>query len=202
MTEFGPGAFSMGPEHAVTKAGSIGRPNWFVDAAVVGDDGRPLPPDEVGELVLRGPSLCSGYVGGPEGTAEAVRQAAADDGWFHTGDLARVDPDGFYHIVDRKKDMFISGGENVYPAEVERALVEHPAVLACAVAGVDDPRWGQVGAAWVVPAAGASPTADELLAFVHARVAAYKVPKHLRFVTELPISPQGKVLKRALRLEP
>ena len=205
MTEFGPGAFSMGPEHAVAKAGSIGRPNWFVDAAVVDDGGRPVPPGEVGELVLRGPSLCSGYFGLPGATAEAGGeaggQAIGEGGWFHTGDLARVDQDGFYYIVDRKKDMFISGGENVYPAEVERALVQHPAVLACAVAGVDDPRWGQVGAAWVVPAAGAGATADELLAFVRARLAAYKVPKHLRFVTELPISPQGKVLKRALRLE-
>jgi fatty-acyl-CoA synthase len=210
MTEFGPGAFSMGPEHAISKAGSIGRPNWHVGAAVVDDDGRQVPPDTVGELVLKGPALCSGYFalteggdGAAGGTGAATAgDATGPDGWFHTGDLARVDEDGFYFIVDRKKDMFISGGENVYPAEVERALLEHPAVRAVAVAGVDDPRWGQVGAAWVVPAPGATPSASDLVAFARDRLAAYKVPKHVRFVAELPVSPQGKVLKRALRLDP
>ena len=195
MTEFGPGAFSMGPEHAVAKAGSIGRPNWFVSAAVVGQDGAVVAPGEVGELVLKGPSMFSGYFEDPAASAEAVDAA----GWFHTGDLAYADGDGFYFIVDRKKDMFVSGGENVYPAEVERALCEHPAVLMCAVVGVPDERWGEVGRAFVVRRDGSSADEAELLAFLRTRLARYKLPRGVRFVPELPISPQGKVLKRLLR---
>jgi fatty-acyl-CoA synthase len=196
MTEFGPGIFSMGPEHAVAKAGSIGRPNWFVRAAVLDEGGRPLGAGEVGELVLKGPSMFSGYFEDEAATAAAIDA----DGWFHTGDLARRDQDGFYFIVDRKKDMYVSGGENVYPAEVERALCEHPGVLMCAVVGVQDERWGEVGRAFVVrsPTAGATGEA-ELLEFLRARLAGYKVPASVRFVAELPMSPQGKVLKRALR---
>jgi fatty-acyl-CoA synthase len=220
MTEFGPGIFSMGPEHAVAKAGSIGRPNWFVRAAVVDDDGRRLGAGEVGELVLAGPSMFSGYFEDEAATAAAIDA----DGWFHTGDLARVDEDGFYFIVDRKKDMYVSGGENVYPAEVERALSEHPAVLLCAVVGVPDDRWGEVGRAFVVlrsptraggEAAAASQATggtgagaatagdavgeDDLLGFLRERLASYKVPASIRFVAELPMSPQGKILRRALR---
>jgi fatty-acyl-CoA synthase len=197
MTEFGPGAFSMAPEHAVSKAGSIGRPNWFVSAAVVDEHGRRLDPGQVGELVLKGPSMFSGYFGDPRATAEAVR-----DGWFHTGDLARRDGDGFFFIVDRKKDMFVSGGENVYPAEVERAICEHPGVLMCAVVGVPDERWGEVGRAFVVPrdaAAAAAISGDALPEFLRSRLAAYKVPRSVQLVAELPLSPQGKVLKRLLR---
>jgi fatty-acyl-CoA synthase len=197
MTEFGPGAFSMGPEHAVSKVGSIGRPNWFVSAAVVDEDGRQLGPGQVGELVLKGPSMFSGYFGDPQASAEAVR-----GGWFHTGDLARRDGDGFFFIVDRKKDMFVSGGENVYPAEVERAICEHPGVLMCAVVGVPDERWGEAGRAFVVPrddAAAAAISGDALLAFLRSRLAAYKVPRSVQLVAELPLSPQGKVLKRLLR---
>jgi fatty-acyl-CoA synthase len=196
MTEFGPGIFSMGPEHAVAKAGSIGRPNWFVRAAVVDDHGRRLGAGEVGELVLQGPSMFSGYFEDEAATAAAIDA----DGWFHAGDLVRRDRDGFYFIVDRKKDMYVSGGENVYPAEVERALCEHPDVLMCAVVGVPDDRWGEVGRAFVVrrPTAPAADQA-ELLAFLRGRLAGYKVPKSVRFVAELPMSPQGKVLKRALR---
>jgi fatty-acyl-CoA synthase len=135
LTEFGPGAFSMGLEHAVAKAGSIGRPNWFVSAAVVGEDGRQVPTGEVGELVLKGPSMFSGYFEDPAASAAAVDAR----GWFHTGDLARRDADGFFYVVDRKKDMFVSGGENIYPAEVERALGDHPGVLMCAAASGSPP---------------------------------------------------------------
>ncbi len=123
-----------------------GRPNFFVDARIVDDDNQPLSPNTMGELVLKGPSMCSGYFNNPEAS-----QAAIDaDGWFHTGDLARIDDDGFFFIVDRKKDMFISGGENVYPVEIEKALYEHPAVAQCAVIGVPDEKWGEVGKAIVV----------------------------------------------------
>jgi fatty-acyl-CoA synthase len=143
--------------------------------------------------------MFSGYFEDPRAGAEAVDAA----GWFHSGDLAYADGDGdgdgFYFIVDRKKDMFVSGGENVYPAEVERALCEHPAVLMCAVVGVPDERWGEVGRAFVVRRDEATADEEGLLAFLRARLARYKLPRSVRFVPELPISPQGKVLKRLLR---
>src|SRR5690606_37586715 len=120
-------------------------------------------------------------------------------GWFHTGDLARVDEEGFYYIVDRKKDMFISGGENVYPAEIEEVLTRHPDVAQCAVVGVPDERWGEVGVAFVVPAAGARPDAEMLKAFVADHLARYKVPKRVLLVEGLPLSPAGTVLKDVLR---
>lgn len=195
MTEFGPGLFSMGPEFAVSKAGSIGRPNYFVEAKLVDDDGREVPVGEVGELILKGPSMCSGYFNDAKATAEAIDA----QGWLHTGDLARKDADGFYTIAGRKKDMFISGGENVYPLELETALYEHPAVQACSVVGVPDAKWGEVGRAFVVLQPGASATADELLEHMKNRVARFKVPKKVELVERLPVSPAGKILKRELR---
>jgi fatty-acyl-CoA synthase len=195
MTEFGPGIFALAPEDAVRKAGSIGRPNFFVDARVVDDDNRPLGPNEVGELVLKGPSICSGYYGQPEATAEMLDEA----GWFHTGDMARYDDEWYFYIVDRKKDMFLSGGENVYPVEIEKVLYEHPAVHMCAVVGVPDPKWGEVGVACVVLKPGATATVEELLSFMQSRLARYKVPKRVVFLDSLPISGAGKILKRELR---
>lgn len=195
MTEFGPGIFSMGPEFAVSKVGSIGRPNYFVDARLVDAQNQPVPVGAVGELVLKGPSMCSGYFADSDASAACID----DQGWFHTGDLARMDGDGFYFIVDRKKDMFISGGENVYPAEIEQVLYGHPAVLQCAVIGVHDVRWGEVGKACVVLKPGMCATPEELLDFLLARLARYKVPKGVEVLAALPISPAGKVLKRELR---
>jgi fatty-acyl-CoA synthase len=195
MTEFGPGIFSMGPEYAESKAGSIGRPNYFVDARLVDDNNRPVSVGEVGELTLKGPSMFSGYFNNPQATAAAIDE----EGWFHTGDLARMDEDGFYYIVDRKKDMFISGGENVYPVEIERALYEHPAVHMCAVIGVPDEKWGEVGKAFVILKPGMRATEEELLKFLRSRLARYKVPKHIEFVESLPLSPAGKILKRELK---
>ena len=195
MTEFGPGIFALAPEDAVRKAGSIGRPNFFVDARIVDDENRPLGPGEVGELVLKGPSYCSGYFDNPEATAEAVDQ----EGWFHTGDLAYHDEEWYFYIVDRKKDMFISGGENVYPAEIEAVLYKHPAVQMCAVVGLPDPKWGQVGQACVVLKPGAEANEEALIAFMQDHLARYKVPRGVRFLAELPISSAGKILKRELR---
>jgi fatty-acyl-CoA synthase len=197
MTEFGPGVFSMGPEQAERKAGSIGQPNYFVAAQVVDDAGRPLPANSVGELVLKGPSMASGYFNDPP----ATRAAVDAEGWFHTGDLARVDDDGFFFIVDRKKDMFISGGENVYPVEIETALYEHPAVAQCAVVGVADPKWGEAGLAVVVTRAGRPVTETELLEHCRARLARFKVPRAVMFREALPISAAGKILKRELKAE-
>jgi fatty-acyl-CoA synthase len=195
MTEFGPGIFSMGPEFAVSKAGSIGRPNYFIAAKLVDDDGREVPVDEVGELVLKGPSMCSGYFEDEAATREAIDAG----GWFHTGDLARKDADGFFTIAGRKKDMFISGGENVYPLELETALYEHAGVQQCSVIGVPDAKWGEVGRAFVVLKADAKATAEELLEYLRGRVARFKVPKRVELVERLPVSPAGKILKRELR---
>ncbi|MEW5829439.1 MAG: long-chain fatty acid--CoA ligase [Chloroflexota bacterium] len=195
MTEFGPGIFALAPEDAVRKAGSIGRPNFFVDARIVDDGNNFLGPGEEGELVLKGPSYCSGYFNDPQASAAAVDER----GYFHTGDVARFDAEGYFYIVDRKKDMFISGGENVYPAEIEKALYQHPAVHICAVIGLPDPKWGEVGKACVVLKPGASATEEELLQFMAERLAKYKVPKSVSFMEALPISAAGKILKRELR---
>lgn len=194
MSEFGPGVFALAPQDAVRKAGSIGRPNFFIDARVVDDAGRPLGAGQVGELVLKGPSQCSGYYGDPDASAGAVDA----EGWFHTGDLARYDEEGYYYIVERKKDMFISGGENVYPVEIERALYQHPGVHMCAVIGVADPTWGEVGEAHVVLKDGVAATEAQLIAFLKDRLARFKVPKRVVLRDSLPLSPAGKVLKRAL----
>ncbi|MGE5264159.1 MAG: acyl-CoA synthetase [Acidobacteriota bacterium] len=195
MTEFGPGIFALAPQDAIRKAGSIGRPNFFVDARVVDEDNRPLGPNAVGELVLKGPSYCSGYFNNPEASAAAVD----GEGWFHTGDLARYDEEWYFFIVDRKKDMFLSGGENVYPVEIEKVLYQHPAVHMCAVVGVPDARWGEVGKAVVVLKAGQAVHEDELLNFMSEHLANYKVPRSVVFVDALPISAAGKILKRELK---
>jgi fatty-acyl-CoA synthase len=195
MTEFGPGIFALSPEDAIRKAGSIGRPNFFVEARIVDDDGSFLPANHEGELVLRGPSYCSGYFENPEASAAAVDER----GFFHTGDVARFDEEGYFYIVDRKKDMFISGGENVYPAEIEKVLYTHPAVHMCAVIGLPDPKWGEIGLAGVVLKPGTSASEEEILAFLADRLAKYKVPRRAVFLESLPISAAGKILKRELR---
>ncbi|RPI82515.1 MAG: long-chain-fatty-acid--CoA ligase [Chloroflexi bacterium] len=195
MTEFGPGIFALAPEDAVRKAGSIGRPNFYVDAKIVDDENTFLGPNQEGELVLKGPSYCSGYFNNPDATLEAVDER----GFFHTGDLARYDNEGYFYIVDRKKDMYISGGENVYPAEIEKVLYGHPAVHMCAVIGLPDPKWGEAGRACVVLKPGTSASEEELLEHMASRLAKYKVPKSVLILENLPISPAGKILKRELR---
>ncbi len=183
MTEFGPGVFSLDLADADRKLGSIGRPNVQVQTRVELD----------GELLLRGPGCFSGYY-----RDEAATRAAIDEqGWLHTGDVVRVDDEGFYSVVDRKKDMFISGGENVFPAEIERVLAEHPSVAECAVIGVADPRWGEVGQAHVVLRARAE--VDELRAFLEMRLARFKVPRSFVVRDALPRAASGKLLRRELR---
>ena len=195
MTEYGPGLFALPAGDAIRKAGSIGRPNFFIDVRVMDDDGNELGPNQVGELVLKGPSGCSGYWNKPEASAAAYD----DEGWFHTGDMVYHDPEWYFYVVDRKKDMFISGGENVYPAEIEAVLYKHPAVHMCAVIGIPDEKWGDVGKACVVLKPGAQATEEELTAHMQQRLARYKVPKSVEFLPELPISAAGKILKRELR---
>jgi fatty-acyl-CoA synthase len=195
MTEYGPGLFALPPEDAIRKAGSIGRPNFFIDVRVMDEENNPLGPNEEGELVLKGPSGFSGYWNNPEASAAVID----DEGWFHTGDIVRYDEEWYFFVVDRKKDMFISGGENVYPVEIENVLYEHPAVHMVAVIGVPDEKWGEVGQACVVLKPGADVTEEELIDFVRDHLARYKVPKSVEFMEELPLSSMGKILKRELR---
>lgn len=193
MTEVGPNCFAM-PDHEIRrKVGSVGFPIFHVAMRIM-DEQKPCGPGEVGELQIAGPHLCSGYWRNPEATV-----AANPDGWFRTGDLAYRDAEGFYYIVDRKKDMFISGGENIYPVEVEAVIYQHPAVAEAAVVGVSDPTWGEVGKAVVVLKPGATLTEAELLAHCRERLARYKVPKRVEFRDALPKSAAGKILKRELR---
>jgi len=176
------------------KPGSIGTPIEGVEMKVVDDDGNDLPPGEVGEIVIRGHNVMKGYWGRPDATAEVMR-----GGWFHTGDMARVDEDGYFFIVDRKKDMIIRGGYNVYPREVEEVLYEHPAVSEVAVVGVPDDSLGEEVAAAVVLRPGADATEDDIRAYVKERVAAYKYPRKIWFPDELPKGPTGKILKREIK---
>ncbi len=194
MSEFGPGVFALAPEDAIRKAGSIGRPNFYVDARIVDEHNQPVMPGVVGELVLRGPSLSSGYFNDPDASTSAVDE----HGWFHTGDLAVMDDAQYFRIVDRKKDMFISGGENIYPNEIEQVIYKHPAVEMCAVVGVPDPQWGEVGKAVIVLKQGQAATEAELLSHMQHFLAGYKVPRSVEFRDSLPTSAAGKILKRVL----
>jgi fatty-acyl-CoA synthase len=195
MTEFGPGVFALSPEDAMKKAGSIGRPNFFVDVKVVDENNAALGPNQPGELLLKGPSFCSGYFNDPAATGDAVD----DGGWFHTGDIVRYDEEWYFYVLDRKKDMFISGGENVYPVEIESVLYRHPAIHMCAVIGVPDARWGEVGKACVVLKSGAKSSPEELMHWMKDALAAFKVPKSVEILETLPLSGMGKILKRELR---
>jgi len=176
---------------------SVGKPIWGVEMRVVDGEDRPLPPgeDNVGEIVIRGHNVMKGYHNRPEETAEAMA-----NGWFHTGDLAHVDDDGFFFIVDRKKDLIIRGGYNVYPREIEEVLYEHPAIAEAAVVGRADDRLGEEVVAVVVAKSGQSPDAEEIVAFAKSRLAAYKYPRDVRFVDSLPKGPTGKVLKKDLKV--
>ena len=175
---------------------SIGKPIWGVTVQVVDEDDKPLPAGEenVGEIVIRGHNIMKGYYNKPEATAEAFK-----GGWFHTGDLGYADDDGFFYIVDRKKDLVIRGGYNVYPREVEEVLYEHPAVAEAAVIGRPDPKLGEEVVAYVALKPGASAEPDELISFTKERLAAYKYPREVRVVDELPKGATGKILKKELR---
>ncbi|MFI8910441.1 long-chain fatty acid--CoA ligase [Streptomyces sp. NPDC053513] len=195
MTEASPGVLFLDREKASEKAGSAGVPHFFTDTRVVGPDGREVGPGERGEVLVHGPNVMSGYWGRPQDT-----EAAFTDGrWLRTGDIARIDDEGFAYIVDRAKDMFVSGGENVYPAEVEDAVLDHPAVAECAVIGVPDPVWGEVGRAVVVLRPGVRADRDDILGHLTGRLAKYKIPKSLVVTEALPRTPSGKIIKPAVR---
>jgi acyl-CoA synthetase (AMP-forming)/AMP-acid ligase II len=178
-----------------TIATTCGRAIPGVEVRVADDSGRALPPGESGEVVVRGFNVMRGYLD----DQEATRQTIDSDGWLHTGDVGVLDERGYLRITDRKKDMFIVGGFNAYPAEIEAALAAHPKVVHAAVIGIPDERLGEVGMAFVVPAPGEPPTPEEIIAWARERVANYKVPRRVEIVSELPLTPSGKVQKFVLR---
>ncbi len=175
------------------KPGSIGTPIEGVEMRVVDEDDNPVPQGEIGEIVIRGHNIMKGYWQRPDATAEAMRS-----GWFHSGDMARVDEDGYFYIVDRKKDLIIRGGYNVYPREVEEVLYEHPMVREAAVVGVPHDEWGEEVGAAIVLHDGEELAPEELSAYVRERIAAYKYPRVVWFLDELPKGPTGKILKREI----
>ncbi|MEW5911436.1 MAG: long-chain-fatty-acid--CoA ligase [Thermodesulfobacteriota bacterium] len=187
---------SLPPQEQLRIKSRTGRPFIGVELKVVRSDGSQIAPDdqEVGEIIVRGPIVTPGYWNRPEATAEAIV-----DGWLHTGDLAVIDAEGYVNIVDRKKDMIITGGENVYSTEVEYVLYEHPGVLECAVIGVPDAKWGEAVKAVVVPRPGQELQAADLIAFVKERLAHYKAPKSVVFVAEIPKTGSGKIYKKGLK---
>lgn len=194
MTETGPTVFIMGRDFPVDKLGSVGKPQLHVDVRIVDRQGKDLPRGERGELLIKGPGVTPGYWQLPEVTAESI-----EDGWLHSGDVALCDEDGYYYIVDRWKDMYISGGENVYPAEVENIIYQLAEVAEAAVIGVADDTWGEVGRAVVVLKPGCELSGEQIIEHCRKNLARYKVPKSVVFTTQLPRNPAGKVVKGELR---
>ena len=195
LTEAASQVATLAPEDTLRKLGSAGKPLFPNQVRIVTTGGEEARPGEVGEIQVRGPVVTPGYWNRPEATADAL----SDDGWLRTGDLGYLDADGYLYVLDRREDVVLSGGENVYPAEVEAALLAHPAVAEVVVVGVTDLEWGQRVVAAVRPAAGAAVSEGELQAWCRERLAGYKVPKEIRLVTELPRNATGKLLRRAVR---
>lgn len=193
LTEFGPNVFSLNEQDALRKIGSIGFPNFYVDVKIEGEDGRELGANEIGELCLRGPMCMTGYWKNEKATDETIV-----GGWLHTGDLVKKDDEGYFYVVGRKKDMFKSGGENVYPAELEQVLRTCPGVRDVAVIGVPDAKWGEVGRAFVVKN-DAALDETHLTDFCAKNLAKFKIPKSFVFLPDLPKGDSGKILKRELR---
>ncbi len=195
LTETASQAATLSPAEAAAHVGSAGRPLFLTEIQIV-ESGRILPAGEPGEILVRGPTVIPGYLDRPAETKERFA-----GGYLRTGDIGYLDEDGYLYVLDRRKDLIVSGGENVYPAEVEAALRRHPLVQDAAVYPLPDELWGQVPAAAVVPRAGASPSAEDLLAFLRDHIAAYKLPREIRFVSALPRNAGGKLVRRALMPE-
>ncbi len=196
LTEVGPNCFSLPPHEIDRKAGTVGLPIHHVAAKLVRPDGTECAPDEPGELLLTGPSVFGGYWDDPAATAKALV-----DGWFRTGDVLSRDAEGFFRVRGRIKEMFISGGENVYPPEIEAVLHELPGVAAAAVVGVPDPKWGEVGMAWIEPQPGHTLTEDDVRAWVAPRLARFKQPRYVRVLPTLPRTASGKIDRVTLSKE-
>jgi fatty-acyl-CoA synthase len=176
-----------------SKPGAVGRPVFHAEVRLMDREGLPVETGEVGEIAVRGAIMMTEYWQDPVRTSETIR-----DGWLYTGDLARMDEDGYFYLVDRIGDMYISGGENVYPAEVESVLNAHPAVKEVAVVGIPDDKWGEAGKAFIIPVEGMNLSADQVIDICRGRLAPYKWPKEIVFCTDFPRTPLGKVKKRSL----
>jgi acyl-CoA synthetase (AMP-forming)/AMP-acid ligase II len=196
MTETVSGDTFLDRESIIAKLGSVGRPCLYLELDLWDEDGHPVPAGQQGEIVMRGPKVFKGYWRDDEATASAFA-----GGWFHSGDIGVRDEDGYLFIVDRLKDMIVSGGENIASSEIERVLYEHDSVLEAAVVGRPDARWGEVPVAFVALRTGADATPDALIAHCQAQLARFKVPKEVTFIEALPRNPSGKVLKRELRAQ-
>ncbi|MCB0572863.1 MAG: long-chain fatty acid--CoA ligase [Phaeodactylibacter sp.] len=194
MTEVGPNLTSLHQDDAIRKKGSIGRPNFYVRIRITDEDGSQVPCNQPGELLLQGPMVSPGYW-----RNEAATQKALEDGWFHTGDMVREDEQGYLYVVDRIKNMFISGGENVYPAEVERVLLKQAGISEAAVIGVADEKWGEVGKAFVVTQEGAALSREAITEHCLQNLAKFKVPRYIEFVETLPKNDTGKIDRQALK---
>jgi len=184
----------LSPEKAAHKIGAVGLPVFHGEVRIVDKTGKDVKPGEVGEIIVKGPTLMSGYWNRPDLTAETIR-----NGWLCTGDLAKKDEEGYIYIVDRERDMYISGGENVYPAEIEKIFSTHPKVLDAGVVGVPDEKWGEVGKAYIVLKPGETMTEEEAFKSLRGKVGKYKIPKHVQFVEELPKTASGKIQKFLLK---
>jgi len=193
LTEVGPNVTSLDHQDAIRKKGSIGTLNFYYDAKLVDEKSNEVPTGEPGELVLSGPTVTPGYWKAPEESANAIK-----NGWFHTGDLMIKDKDGYYYVVDRIKNMYISGGENVYPAEVEHIIGSHPSVNSVAIIGVPDEKWGESGKAFIVLNPGKEITSEEIISYCIEKLAKYKAPKHIEFIDELPHNDAGKIDRKKL----
>ena len=184
----------LSPDDAILKIGSVGLPVFHGEVRIVDKTGKDASPGEVGEIIIKGPTLMSGYWNRPDLTAETIR-----DGWLYTGDLARMDEEGYIYIVDREKDMYVSGGENVYPAEIEKVLHTHPKIFDAGIVGVPDEKWGEVGKAFIVLKPGETMGNGEVFEFLKGKVAKYKIPKYVEYIEELPKTASGKIQKFLLK---
>lgn len=194
LTELcGPGSL-MNEEDILSKPESAGKPYFNVDIRIVDEEGRDVSPGEMGEILARGPNMMLGYWNRPEATQETIR-----DGWLYTGDSGKFDEEGYLYVIDRIKDMIISGGENIYPAEIEKVIQELPGARDVSVIGRPDEKWGEVPIAIIEKSSDPPPTAEEIIQHCRSKLAGYKVPKTIEFIDELPRTPSGKVLKRDLR---
>lgn len=194
LTETVSGDTFLAKDKMLDKIGSVGKPCPHLLVRVVDENGQDAPPNEMGEIILKGPKVFKGYWKNPEATAAAIKE-----GWFYTGDMGTLDEEGYLYIMDRKKDMIISGGENIASPEVERVIYELPAVLEAAVVGIPHPKWLEVPKAYIALKPGANLTAEEVVGHCTKKLAKFKVPKEVEFIEQLPRNPSGKVLKRELR---
>ncbi len=196
LTEVGPNITSLSEQDAIRKQGSIGTPNFYVETKLVDEKGDEVTGEGAGEFLLKGPNVTPGYWNNPEATSETIR-----DGWFHTGDIVKRDSEGYLYVIDRIKNMYISGGENVYPAQVEYYLRKHPEIDDAAIIGVPDEKWGETGKAFIVKKTGSLLSEGDVIEYCAGNLAKYKIPKHIKFVESLPKNDAGKIDRKKLKKE-